>query len=174
MPLVYMAGPQVSGNLAVAVEIERKFLLVSDEWKAGVVQTRHLKDGLLARFGEGKVRIRQGGDRAWITVKGPRTGISRAEFEYEIPLEEAEQMLSICELPHIEKIRHIVPYGGLRWAVDIHQGLLAGIEFAEVELEYPEQPITLPPWAGEEVTHDPRYRKATLLKRNAELMRARS
>ena len=158
----------------MAVEIERKFLLVSDRWKAGIVQTQLLRDGLLARFGEGKVRIRHAGDRAWITVKGPRSGISRAEFEYEIPLEEAEEILSICELPHIEKVRHIVPYGGLSWSVDSHQGLLAGIEFAEVELEHPEQPITLPPWAGEEVTHDPKYRKANLLKRNADLIRGRS
>ncbi|WP_274379332.1 CYTH domain-containing protein [Teichococcus vastitatis] len=151
------------------MEIERKFLLVSDDWKAGVVQTHVLKDGLLARFGEGKVRIRQTRDRAWITVKGPRTGISRAEFEYEIPLQEAEEILSLCELPHIEKVRHMVPYGGLIWAVDIHQGPLAGIEFAEVELEDPEQPVPLPPWAGDEVTHDPRYRKATLLERAAAL-----
>jgi CYTH domain-containing protein len=158
----------------VAVEIERKFLLVSDRWKAGIVQTQLLRDGLLARFGEGKVRIRHAGDRAWITVKGPRSGISRAEFEYEIPLDEAEEILSICELPHIEKVRHIVPYGGLDWAVDIHQGPLAGIEFAEVELEHPEQAIPLPPWAGEEVTHDPQYRKANLLKRNADLIRGGS
>lgn len=157
----------------MAVEIERKFLLVNDGWKAGVVQTQVLRDGLLARFGKGKVRIRHAGDRAWITVKGPRSGISRAEFEYEIPLEEAEEILSICELPHIEKIRHIVPYGGLVWAVDIHQGTLAGVEFAEVELEHPEQAIILPPWAGEEVTHDPRYRKATLLRRSADLLRGR-
>jgi CYTH domain-containing protein len=157
----------------VAVEIERKFLLINDGWRDGVVQTQTLRDGLLARFGEGKVRIRHAGDRAWITVKGARRGISRAEFEYEIPLEEAEEILSICELPHIEKVRHTVPHGGLSWSIDIHQGLLAGIEFAEVELEYPEQAIILPPWAGEEVTHDPRYRKATLLKRNADLIRGR-
>ena len=158
-------------SLAVPVEIERKFLLVDDGWKAGVVQTRFLKDGLLARFGEGKVRIRHGGDRAWITVKGPRSGITRAEFDYEIPLGEAEEILSICELPPIEKVRHIVPYHGLSWAVDIHQGLLTGVEFAEVELEHPEQPIVFPPWVGEEVTNDPCHRKATLLRRNADLMR---
>jgi CYTH domain-containing protein len=155
------------------VEIERKFLLVSDDWKAGVVRTRFLKDGLLARFGEGKVRIRHGGDGAWVTIKGPRTGISRAEFEYEIPLKQAEEILLICELPHIEKIRHTVPYCGLIWMVDIHQGPLAGIEFAEVELEHPEQSVTLPPWVGEEVTHDPRYRKANLSKRNADLLQPR-
>ncbi|GGC41859.1 CYTH domain-containing protein [Siccirubricoccus deserti] len=158
----------------MATEIERKFLLVSDEWKAGVIQTYSLKDGLLARFGEGKVRIRHQEDWAFITVKGPRSGISRAEYEYKIPLEDAEELLSLCQMPHIEKIRHIVPYAGLNWAIDIHLGPLAGIEFAEVELAHPEQPITLPPWIGEEVTHDPRYRKATLLKHRAAILRAGS
>jgi CYTH domain-containing protein len=156
------------------MEIERKFLLVSDEWKAGVIHTYSLKDGLLARFGEGKVRIRRQEDCACITVKGPRSGISRAEFEAKIPLGDAEELLSLCQLPHIEKIRHIVPYAGLNWAVDIHLGPLAGIEFAEVELGHPEQVITLPPWIGEEVTHDPRYRKATLLKHRAAILRAGS
>jgi adenylate cyclase len=77
----------------VAVEIERKFLLADESWRAGVVQTYSLRDGLIARFGEGKVRVRHAGDRAWITLKGPRCGISRAEFEYEIPLNEAEEIL---------------------------------------------------------------------------------
>nr|WP_246526694.1 CYTH domain-containing protein [Plastoroseomonas hellenica] len=152
------------------MEIERKFLLASDGWKAGVVETRLLKDGLLARFGGGKVRVRQSGDRAWVTVKGPRIGISRAEFEYEIPLRDAEEMFSLCELPHIDKLRHTVPHGGLRWSIDIHQGPLAGIEFAEVELSDAEQQIALPPWVGAEVTDDPRYRKATLLKHHADLV----
>lgn len=74
-------------------------------------------------------------------------------------------MLSICGLPHLEKVRHTVPYGGLNWAIDVHLGPLAGIEFAEVELQHPDQTIPLPPWAGEEVTHDPHYRKANLLSR---------
>jgi CYTH domain-containing protein len=147
----------------VAVEIEREFLLKSDEWRTGVVQTFSLKDGLIARFGEGKVRVRHAGDRAFITVKGPRCGISRPEYEYEIPLIEADEILALCDLPHVEKTRHIVPYAGLNWAVDIHLGPLIGIEFAEVELEHPDQQISLPPWVGQEVTHDPQYRKATLL-----------
>jgi CYTH domain-containing protein len=158
---------------AVAVEIERKFLLANDSWRAGVVQTYSLTDGLIARFGEGKVRIRHAGDRAWITVKGPRSGISRPEFEYEIPLGEAEEILALCDLPHIEKTRHIVPYAGLNWAVDVHSGCLTGIEFAEVELDYPDQPISLPPWAGDEVTHDLRYRKATLLSLSGQATRPR-
>ncbi|WP_043366470.1 CYTH domain-containing protein [Belnapia sp. F-4-1] len=158
----------------MAVEIERKFLLKSDEWRAGVVQTFSLKDGLIARFGEGKVRVRHAGNRAFITVKGPRCGISRPEYEYEIPLTEADEILALCDLPHVEKTRHIVPYAGLKWAVDVHLGPLSGIEFAEVELGHPNQPISLPPWAGEEVTDDPRYRKTTLLSLAAQATRAGS
>jgi adenylate cyclase len=123
------------------------------------------------RRGQGpvRVRVRHGGDRAWIAVKGPHTGISRAEFECEIPLGEAEEILPLRALPHIEKVRHILRHGGPAWAIDIHQGLLAGAAFAEVALAHPEQPVALPPWVGEEVTHDPRYRKATLLSRSAAL-----
>jgi CYTH domain-containing protein len=147
------------------MEIERKFLLVSDGWISGVTQTFSYKDGLLAHFGQGKARIRHRGDRAWVTIKRPRFGISRAEYEYEIPTKDTDDLFALCGLPHIEKIRHIVPYAGLIWMVDIHQGPLAGIEFAEVQLDHPEHSITLPPWVGEEVTNDLRYRKRNLLKR---------
>lgn len=79
------------------------------------------RDGLLARFGGGKGRVRQSDTTAWIIVKGPRTGIARSEFEYEIPIEEADQMLlTLCSGPPIEKIRHYVPFAGLVWSVDIH------------------------------------------------------
>ncbi|MBP0446993.1 CYTH domain-containing protein [Roseomonas sp. SSH11] len=151
----------------MGIEIERKFLITSSDWRAGVVRSYVLRDGLLARFGEGKVRIRHAGSQAWITVKGPRSGISRAEFEYEVPVSEAEEMLSLCGMPHIEKHRYIVPHAGFEWAVDLHQGPLAGIEFAEVELEHPDQPVPLPGWVGAEVTNDPNYSKATLLSRLA-------
>jgi adenylate cyclase len=158
----FQSGP--SGVPSVPIEIERKFLLKSDEWQSSVTETISLKDGLIARFGEGKVRVRHAGNRAFITVKGPRCGISRPEYEYEIPVSEAEEILALCDLPHVEKTRHIVLHAGMKWAVDVHHGPLAGIEFAEVELEDPDQPIFLPPWAGEEVTEDPRYRKSTLLR----------
>ncbi|MBE7157887.1 MAG: CYTH domain-containing protein [Rhodospirillales bacterium] len=156
------------------VEIERKFLLASDAWQTRVAGTRLLRDGLLARFGNGKVRVRHAGDRAWITVKGPRSGISRAEFEYEVPLGEAEEMLALCDGPVIEKLRHTVPYAGLDWTVDVHLGPLAGITLAEVELTFPEQPITLPDWIGREVTHDLRYSKATLVRHCMEAARSRA
>ncbi len=149
----------------MAVEIERKFLLVDESWRAGVVASDRLCDGLIARFGGGKVRVRLGAETAWLTIKGPRSGISRLELEYEIPLADAQQMLALCDGPHVDKIRHTVVYEGLRWSVDEHLGPLAGIVFAEVELLHPDQHVPLPPWVGVEVTHDPAYRKETLIRR---------
>jgi adenylate cyclase len=149
----------------MALEIERKFLLASDTWKREVIKSEHMQDGLIARFGEGKVRVRLTESSAWLTIKGAREGISRQEFEYEIPRADAEHMLrTLClAAPALEKVRHTVPFGGLDWTVDVYMGPLAGAAFAEVELEHPDQHLQLPPWVGEEVTNNPRYRKGALL-----------
>jgi adenylate cyclase len=113
-------------------EIERKFLLVSDEWRGAVTSSQRLRDGLLARFGEGKVRVRIADDKAWLTVKGPRTGLRRAEFEYEILYSDAEEMLrTLCDGPLVEKTRYLVPHDGLIWQVDVHEGALDGLVYAE-------------------------------------------
>jgi len=147
----------------MALEIERKFLVISDDWRAAAVGCQRLRDGLLARFGDGKVRVRVTDDRAWITVKGPRTGLSRAEFEYEIAHAEAEEMLqAFCDGPLIEKTRYFVPDDGLMWEVDVHEGVLQGLILAEIELEREDQTFRLPGWVGREVTGDPHYRKANL------------
>ncbi len=145
--------------------VVRQPRLVADEaWKREVIKSEHLRDGLVARFGEGKVRVRLTESGASLTIKGPRHGISRQEFEYEIPRADAEQMLRVlCRAdPILEKVRHTVPFGGLDWAVDVYMGPLADVVFAEVELEHPDQHLPLPPWVGEEVTHDPRFKKGTL------------
>lgn len=153
----------------MAYEFERKFLVASDDWKAAVTESRRLRDGLIARFGNGKVRVRLEQDRAWLTVKGPKVGIGRAEFDYGIPVADAEEMLrSCCDGPPIEKTRFLVPHAGLTWEVDVHEGALEGLVLAEVELEHEHQPLVLPGWVGEEVTGDPRYQKRNLLKRVAE------
>ena len=151
----------------MALEIERKFLLANDEWKRQVVRSERLRDGLIGRFGEGKVRVRLTETNAWLTIKGPREGISRPEFEYEIPRGDAERMLrTLCQGdPVLEKVRHTVPFGGLDWTIDVYVGPLSGVVLAEVELEHPNQRPQLPPWVGEEVTNDPRYEKGTLARR---------
>jgi len=157
--------PPRGGIRPMTLEIERKFLVANDAWKQSAVKSEHLRDGLIARFGDGKVRIRLTDSGASLTIKGPRNGIVRQEFEYEIPRAHAEQMLqALClQDPILEKVRHIVPFGGLNWTIDEYMGPLAGVVFAEVELEHPTQEVQLPPWVGEEVTHDPRFRKRALL-----------
>jgi CYTH domain-containing protein len=149
-------------------EIERKFLVIGDGWKSAVTGTLHLRDGLVAVFGGGKVRVRivtAPGEqpRAFVTLKGPRSGISRREFEYPIPLAEAEVMLTeFCEGLVIEKHRHLVPHDGLVWEVDVYDGCLAGIVHAEIELTDAAQPVAPPPWLGPEVTGKPEHAKRAL------------
>jgi adenylate cyclase len=148
------------------IEIERKFLVISDGWRGAAVGSQRIRDGILARFGEGKVCVRITDDRAWFTVKGPRKGLCRAEFEYEIPCSEAEDMLSgLCTGPLIEKTRHFVPHDGLTWEVDVYEGVLAGLVLAEIELEREDQAFTMPDWVGCEVTGNPLYNKSNLLGR---------
>lgn len=146
------------------LEIERKFLVAHDGWRAGVTAIRHLKDGLVGHFARGKVRVRLDGDRAWLTVKGAREGIARAEFEYEIPAVDGRAMLErVCTGQIIEKTRHCVPHEGLVWEVDVFEGALAGMILAEVELDHANQPFARPDWLGAEVTGDLRFRQSTLL-----------
>jgi CYTH domain-containing protein len=158
----------------MALEIERKFLLANDDWKRDVIKSEHLRDGLIGRFGEGKVRVRLTDSNAWLTIKGPREGITRPEFEYEIPRADAERMLrTLCrENPVLEKVRHAVPFGGLDWTIDVYIGPLNGVVLAEVELEQADQQPQLPPWVGEEVTNDPQFEKGTLARRARQLERS--
>jgi len=146
----------------VAEEIERKFLVDGDEWRT-LGRAEVFRQGYLSTVKERTVRIRAVGDQAWITVKGLTVGASRAEFEYPIPLSDAEQMLELCEQPIIEKTRHVVDTGGLRWEIDEFDGANRGLVVAEVELDDPDQPIELPDWVGAEVTDDPRYYNANLI-----------
>ena len=151
----------------MALEIERKYMLANDAWKCAVIKSEHMRDGLIARLGDGKVRVRLTGSGAWLTIKGPRKDTSRLEFEYEIPRADAEQILrTLCQRdPVIEKVRYTVPFGGLDWTIDVYLGRLAGVVFAEVELERPDQHLELPPWVGQEVTNDPRFRMAAVVRR---------
>lgn len=147
----------------MALEIERKFLITGESWVQDVIRREHIRDGVIARFGEGKVRVRLMENRASLTIKGPRTGITRPEFEVDIPCADAEQLQALCQEPILEKFRHTVPFDGLHWTIDVYMGSLAGIVLAEIELGHPDQLVRLPPWIGEEVTDNPRYRKGALV-----------
>jgi len=145
------------------VEIERKFLVVNDAWRSSASVGQRFCQGYLAGGHGVTVRIRRAGPQAFITVKGRAVGPARPEYEYPIPVEEAEQLLhDLCERPLLEKTRHEVLHAGHVWEVDVFGGPNAGLVLAEVELERPEEPFELPPWVGEEVTFDPRYRSSEL------------
>lgn len=146
----------------MATEIERKFLVTSDAWRAGAVGVAYRQGYLSAAKGR-TVRVRAAGDKAYLTIKGARDGISRAEFEYEIPLADATYMLNaLCIQPLIEKTRWTLDYAGLTWEVDEFAGANAPLVLAEVELESEAQAVPLPDWAGEEVSTDYRYTNAYL------------
>lgn len=147
----------------MALEIERKFLVVNDRWRDHVTEKQDLKDGFLSRDGDKKVRVRSFGDRATLAVKSRAAGMRRDEFEYEIPVADAEAMLGLCGEMVIEKTRHIVPWLGHTWEVDVFHGALEGLVIAEIELPSETTPFERPAWAGAEVTSDPRYKKINLL-----------
>lgn len=145
-------------------EIERKFLVVSNAWRRGARETAY-KQGYLLADEHCAVRVRIAGRKAFLTIKGQTRGASRAEFEYPIPLKHAEALLRLCPGGLIEKTRHKVRHKGLVWEVDVFAGDNAGLVVAEVELKSEKQAVPLPAWVGKEVTDDPRYYNANLMKR---------
>jgi adenylate cyclase len=148
-------------------EIERKFLVTSDSWRAGSTEPgRRLRQGYVSRAPEATVRVRSDGTRGWITLKGKAKGASRAEYEYEIPLADADELLDrLCSGGRVEKTRHLREWHGLTWEIDVFEGDNAGLVVAEVELEREDQPVDLPGWVGLEVTEDHRYANSSLAER---------
>jgi len=148
----------------MAQEIERKFLVRDDSWRAAAGTGTACRQGYLSLERGRVVRVRVKGERGFLTIKGERVGISTPEFEYQIPLPDAEELLAkLCLRPLIEKVRYEVTHQGLTWEVDEFFGENKGLILAEVELETAEQSVVLPPWAGTEVSHDHRYSNASLV-----------
>ncbi|MCS6813426.1 MAG: CYTH domain-containing protein [Cyanobacteria bacterium] len=147
----------------MAIEIERKFLVIGDAWRT-LGQGTLYRQGYITK-GQGRtVRVRIAGDQGYLTIKGAPVGLVRPEFEYAIPLADAETMLAtLCDRPLIEKTRYRIDWDGLVWEVDEFLGENQGLIIAEVELTSPTQAITLPSWVGDEVTHDARYYNASLV-----------
>ena len=157
------------------LEIERKFLVSSDEWRQLAVGSVKLRDGLIAAYKDRKIRVRIAGDAvATIAIKGSRIGIAQAEFEYEIPIADAERMLStICQDNTLEKERFFVEDAGGTWHVDVYSGILQGVVIAEIELKHESQELILPRWIGKEVTGDPFYKKINMRARALNAQRER-
>ena len=155
----------------MALEIERKFLVVNDRWREHVTAKLDLKDGLISRDFHKKVRVRSYGDRATLTVKSRAAGMRRDEFEYEIPLDDAAALLKLCGEMVITKTRHIVPWLGHNWEVDVYHGVLEGVVIAEIELTSETAVFERPSWVGAEVTGDARFKKINLLNERLALQR---
>jgi len=151
-----------TGRNPMAIEIERKFLVSSDEWRTrpdgSVTPGTLFCQGYIPTEGLTTVRVRIEGEQARLTIKGKNEGLARTEFEYPIPLADARQMLdNLCARPLIEKTRYCYEYAGLVWEIDVFAGDNAGLVVAEVELASVEQSVALPDWVGQEVSQDPRY-----------------
>jgi adenylate cyclase len=162
----------------MTIEIERKFL-VNDEWTKHITlktQRKYIRQGFLSSQKDCVVRVRISDSIASLTIKGLSTGISKPEFEYAIPIDDAKFMLdNLCEPGQIEKTRYIIPYydeanddydySTMKWEVDEFHGENAGLVVAEIELTSEEQKIYLPDWISKEVSKDIRYFNSNLSKK---------
>ena len=148
----------------MGTEIERKFLLAGDDWKKlarGVLY----RQGYLCSRKERTVRVRTIADKGFLTIKGICSGISRMEYEYEIPLQDADVLLdTLCEKPLIQKKRYKIKFAGFTWEVDEFLADNEGLVVAEIELEREDQLFDKPAWVGREVSGDPDYFNSSLIK----------
>jgi adenylate cyclase len=145
----------------MGTEIERKFLVTGDGWKASG-QPQRMTQGYLCRDAARTVRVRLAGDQAFLTVKGTSVGATRAEFEYPGPVVDAKQLLALCDGPLIDKTRYTLTHAGMVWEVDEFHGDNAGLVVAEIELTSEDQAFEPPQWLGREVTDDRRYFNSSL------------
>lgn len=143
----------------MAREIERKFLVAKDTWRSKVIQTKAFAQGYLNDdLRKSSIRVRIEGDQAKLNIKSVELGLSRDEYELDLPKHQAQEILEKFSVtPVLSKIRHWIPQGDLHWEVDEFLGENAPLIVAEIELPDEQTPLILPDWVGEEVTHDPRY-----------------
>lgn len=147
----------------MATETERKFLVNLAAWhRTGKPEGKHYRQGYLLIADDRAIRIRLAGDKAYVTIKSSAKGISRKEYEYEIPFADGKEILQDFKLPETEKIRYRIPAGELTWEVDEFLGANTGLVIAEIELEQEDQPFEKPDWLGKEVTEDERYANSSL------------
>jgi CYTH domain-containing protein len=147
----------------MGIEIERKFLVAEDGWRKLVTRSEKLRQGYLASAGGVTVRVRTIDEhQGYITIKAGGSALARAEFEYEIPVADARQMLGYCRGAQIEKVRHSLDLPGGDWVIDEFRGRHDGLILAEVELQSPTAALDKPAWLGDEVTGDPQYYNSSL------------
>lgn len=147
------------------MEIERKYLLQNDDWRKFVKKSINIKQGYISTSMEHTFRVRITDNKSYLTLKGRTDTFVHPEYEYEIPLCDAEEIFNtFCKNRNLEKIRHIVEYKGHIFEIDEFKGNLSGLIFAEVELKSEDEEIDLPDWIGLEVTGDPSYYNSNLIK----------
>ena len=148
--------------MIMGIEIEHKYLVKDDSYKRLSDNNSTIRQGFLSRNPERTVRVRVRDDQGFITIKGKGDGAAHPEFEYEIPLDDAVRLMSLCEPPVIEKTRYIVMHDGNRWEVDVFHGSLEGLVIAELEVPSEDYRFSLPPFVGREVTGNPKYYNSQL------------
>lgn len=147
----------------MGIEIERKFLMVDDSWREQVERSQRMVQGYLASNENTAIRVRIAGEKAHINVKSTGDGIHRLEFEYAVPMDDAQEMLDKVALPTvIDKTRHYISAGDLTWEIDEFYGANEGLVVAEIELQSADQEYPRPAWLGEEVSQDKRYFNSSL------------
>jgi adenylate cyclase len=147
----------------MATEIERKFLVVGDDWRAEVAHSVVIRQAYLSFTSAMAIRIRIVDDaKAFLTVKSAEPGIARSEFEYPVPVADAHGLIELRTGQVIEKRRHLVRIGGMQWEIDVFEGAHAGLVIAEIELPDKDATFERPPWLGKEVTGDARYYNVSL------------
>ncbi|OBS10898.1 CYTH domain-containing protein [Acidihalobacter prosperus] len=145
-------------------EIERKFLVTSDAWRHQASRSIRYRQGYLGPAETSSVRVRVSDSAAYLNIKGATLGVSRLEYEYPIPLDDAHEMLDrLCRKPLIEKTRHIVEHAGHHWEIDVFEGDNEGLIVAEIELASEDESFARPPWLGTEVSDDVRYYNVSLV-----------
>ncbi len=150
----------------MALEIERKFRVIDQSWRAAAASRTLLRQGYLANTARASIRVRLADRQAWLSVKAMTPGRARDEYEAAIDPADAQQMLDrLCEQPPLEKWRHIVMHDGNRWEIDEFVGTNAGLVIAEIELDSEAQEFARPAWLGAEVTHEERYYNFRLAQR---------
>ncbi len=145
-------------------EIERKFLLASDGWRAEISHCEAMRQGYLAAKSQCSIRVRIAGEHAFLNIKSATLGVARHEFEYPVPLAEAQEMLDLfCGSQTLSKVRHSVPCGVHTWEIDVFEGKNLGLVVAEIELSSITETFVRPAWLGAEVSHDQRYYNSRLI-----------
>jgi adenylate cyclase len=151
-------------DTGMAKEIERKFLVINDHWRRDATRSTHYTQGYFTTNASCSIRVRISGEKASLNIKSATLGITRTEYDYPLPLEDAKEMLQhLCTKPLLEKTRYHVHHQDHVWEIDVFSGENEGLIVAEIELKSADEKFSLPDWAGKEVSDDPRYYNVCLV-----------